>query len=71
MRHLPATKTELNEAQTQKLCLVLPNRLDCMAVDSDDVVESQLARERVDYLDLLVHGQCVVLVVNRHGSSMR
>ena len=27
------------------------------------VVESQLARERVDYLDLLIHGQYVVLVV--------
>ena len=27
------------------------------------VVESQLARERVDYLDLLIHGQCVVMVV--------
>ena len=27
------------------------------------VVESQLARERVDCLDLLIHGQYVVLVV--------
>ena len=27
------------------------------------VVESQLARERVDYLDLLIQGQYVVLVL--------
>ena len=40
---------------------MLPKWLDCSGFVC--VVESQLPRERVDYRDLLIHGQYVVLVV--------
>ena len=63
-RHLPESKTELNEAQTQNCVWCCQSGW--IAVGSAAVVESQLARERVDYLDLLIHGihgQCVVMVV--------
>ena len=60
-RHLPESKTELNEAQTQNYVWCCQSSW--IVVGSAAVVESQLARERVDCLDLLIHGQYVVLVV--------
>jgi hypothetical protein len=51
----------LNEAQTQNCVWCCQSGW--IVVGSAAVVESQLARERVDYLDLLIHGQYVVLVV--------